>query len=224
MEQPLVSTPRLVLRPVSASLAAAVVAGDLSGLDAGDGWPTEDTVDGLNMVVTDGAPAWLVTLGGRVIGDCGSHGPVDEAGAVELGFGLAAPYRGQGYGTEVARALAGALGAQPGVRRVVARGVLPDNVPSRRALERVGFTVERETADGVWYERSVDPGVLSRVARGRPSRPVRASRTAPPFRDPAEPLPRSVCKPAERFGVSAHRRQWRPAARPARGTGGERTP
>ena len=157
MEQPLISTPRLVLRPVSASLAAAVIAGDLSVLDAGDGWPTEDTVDGLRMVVTDGAPAWLVTLGGRAIGDCGSHGPVDEAGAVELGFGLAAPYRGQGYGTEVARGLAEHLGAQPGVRRVVARGVLPGNVASRRALERVGFLVERETADGVWYERSVAP-------------------------------------------------------------------
>ncbi len=43
------------------------------------------------------------------------------------------------------------LRAQPAVRRVVARGVLAGNAPSRRALERAGFVCERE-ADGLtWY-------------------------------------------------------------------------
>ena len=145
-------TARLVLAPVSMEVARAVVAGELSGLRAGEGWPHADTVDGLRMAVEHGQPAgWLVTLHGEVIGDCGTHGPPDEAGDVELGFGLAAPYRGRGYGRELAAAASAWLLAQPGVRRVVARGVLADNEPSRRALERAGFRVEREEPGLVWY-------------------------------------------------------------------------
>jgi RimJ/RimL family protein N-acetyltransferase len=145
-------TERLVLEPVSVEAARAVVAGDLSSLRVGEGWPHEDTVDGLGMAVEHGQPAgWFVMLDGEVIGDCGTHGPPDEEGDVELGFGLAAPYRGHGYGRELTAAASAWLLAQPGVRRVVARGVLADNVPSRRALERAGFRVERESEGLVWY-------------------------------------------------------------------------
>jgi RimJ/RimL family protein N-acetyltransferase len=38
-------------------------------------------------------PGWLVTADGAVIGDISTHGPVDEAGRVEIGYGLAAPSR-----------------------------------------------------------------------------------------------------------------------------------
>ena len=95
--------------------------------------------------------AWLVTLDGVVIGDCGTHGPADENGDIELGYGLAAPFRGRGFGNEMAIGLTEHLRRLPGVRRVVANEVLADNVPSRRALERAGFTCVRETDDLCWY-------------------------------------------------------------------------
>jgi RimJ/RimL family protein N-acetyltransferase len=146
------TTERLVLQPVTADAAARVVAGDLSGLRLGEGWPHEDTVDGLGMAVRHGFPAgWFVTLGGEIIGDCGTHGPPDEAGDVEIGYGLAAPYRGRGYGNELVIAASHWLLEHPGVTRVVARAVLADNVPSRRALERAGFRLEREEDGLVWY-------------------------------------------------------------------------
>ena len=86
-----------------------------------------------------------------MIGDCGTLGAVDDAGELELGYGLAEPYRGRGLGSELVQALSRRLLSAPGVRRVVAREVLADNVPSRRSLERAGFVLEREADGLVWY-------------------------------------------------------------------------
>ncbi len=151
---PTISTPHLTLVPVSVPLAAAIIAGDLSEVNAGEGWPHEDTRDGMGGIA-HGANGWLVTLDGAVIGDCGTHGPVDDHGDIELGYGLSAAYRGRGFGNEVAAGLTGYLRELPGVRRVVANEVLAHNVPSRRALENAGFTCVRENEELCWYTLEV---------------------------------------------------------------------
>src|SRR4051794_8168526 len=117
----------------------------------GAGWPHSDTLDALGMVAEDGSEAWLVLEDGVVVGDAGTHGPPDEAGDVEIGYGLAEPSRGRGLSSEFVPALAQALLARSEVRRVVAREVLADNTPSRRALERAGFRLEREANGLTWY-------------------------------------------------------------------------
>jgi RimJ/RimL family protein N-acetyltransferase len=133
-------TARLRLEPVTAEAARAVIAGDFSGLKPAEGWPHEDTADGLAMVVKTGIPlSWFIVADGAVIGDCGLHGPVDEAGTAEIGYGLAAPSRGQGYGSEAVAAITGWLLARPEVRQLRAC-TLTDNVPSRRVLEKAGFS------------------------------------------------------------------------------------
>jgi RimJ/RimL family protein N-acetyltransferase len=58
---------------------------------------------------------------------------------VEIGYGLAAPSRGQGYGSEAVAAVTEWLLSQPGVRQVRAH-TLTDNAPSRRVLEKAAFT------------------------------------------------------------------------------------
>jgi RimJ/RimL family protein N-acetyltransferase len=152
------ATEHLVLEPIAPDTAVRVVAGDLAGLRIGEGWPHADTVDGLGMAVRHGFPAgWFVTLGGEIIGDCGTHGPPDEAGDLEIGYGLAAPYRGRGYGNELVIAASCHLLEQPGVARVVAREVLADNIPSRKALERAGFRIERQEEGLVWYALTPRP-------------------------------------------------------------------
>ncbi len=135
-----IGSERLVLRPLTTAEAARIAAGDVSGWLAGDGWPHDDTRDGLGLVAS-GARGWLITLDGVVIGDCGTTGPVGGDGTVEIGYGLAGPYRGRGYGGEAVRALSHWLARQPGVREVVAT-VDAGNVASRRALERAGFGAE----------------------------------------------------------------------------------
>jgi ribosomal-protein-alanine N-acetyltransferase len=161
-----IATARLVLAPVSDELAAAVVAGDVSALAAGEGWPHDDTLDGLRMALEHGhAAGWFVTREGVVIGDCGTHGEPDESGDVELGYGLAAPYRGRGYGTEVVIGLSRWLLGQHGVRRVVARRVAVDNTPSRRALERAGFVLESSDAQHTWYALPGGDALARRTGR-----------------------------------------------------------
>jgi RimJ/RimL family protein N-acetyltransferase len=137
-----IATPRLLLVPASREAARAVVSGDLSEVRAAEGWPHEGTLRGLGAALRQGhAPGWFVTLDDIVIGDCGIHGEPDDRGEIELGYGLAEPYRGRGYGTEVAVGLSRWLLAQDGVRCVVGRAAL-DNPPGLRTLERAGFMLE----------------------------------------------------------------------------------
>ena len=146
----IIHTKNLVLLPLSVETAAAIIAGDLSSLKVGDGWPHADTLDGIGGVA-HGSEAWLVTLDGVVIGDCGTHGPADEAGEIEIGYGIASPYRGSGYGNEIAASLSRYLMERGDVTRVVANEVLAINIPSRRALENAGFEIVNELDDLVWY-------------------------------------------------------------------------
>ncbi len=162
VELALLRTARLRLEPVTAETARAVLAGDLSGLastglTAAEGWPHEDTADGLAMAVRGGYPAgWLIVIGGAVIGDCGIHGPVDETGNVEIGYGLAAPSRGQGYGSEAVAAITEWLLDRPEVRQIRACTLL-DNTPSRRVLEKTGFAFTGIEDGEAVYQR-VSPG------------------------------------------------------------------
>lgn len=132
-------TRRCELVPVSASLADEILAGNCEAVSPAEGWPHSDTSAAMSHVLTK-APAhvWLIQLAGRTIGDCGTHGPVDATGSVEIGYGLAAPYRGRGYGTEVVTALTQWLIGCPGVTKVSARTAV-HNIASWKVLEKAGF-------------------------------------------------------------------------------------
>jgi RimJ/RimL family protein N-acetyltransferase len=148
-------TPRLVLEPVTVAFARAVLTGVLPA-DAAPGWPHADTLDALRPYAEHGSDEvpgpWLVVQRDPrlLIGECGWYAPPGPGGEVEIGYGLAAPSRGNGYGTEAVRALVAWVSEQPGVRRIVAN-VDATNTPSRRVLERLGFTVADVTDPTVRY-------------------------------------------------------------------------
>ncbi len=151
--RPELATPRLLLVPQTLEAARALLAGEDIGRPLAPGYPHADSFDALGWVEHGGPDdgGWFVALAedGRVIGDCGTFGPADDDGRVEIGYGLAAPFRGRGFGTEAVRALAGWVDRQPGVQLVVAR-VEVGNEPSRRLLVRLGFVVVAE-AEGHWH-------------------------------------------------------------------------
>jgi ribosomal-protein-alanine N-acetyltransferase len=152
-------TPRLRLEHVGLTRAEALLAGDLDAvapLRAGNGWPHSDTMDGIRVslvgAVRDEDTPLLAILEttGEVVGEGGWKGGPGPDGVAEIGYGLAAPYRGQGLGTELVNQLTAWVLAQPGVDRVVAE-VLADNLPSRRALERTGYVLTHVDEPYVWY-------------------------------------------------------------------------
>jgi RimJ/RimL family protein N-acetyltransferase len=159
---PRLVTRRLVLEPLSAGMARALLDGAEPGMPLGAGYPHADSLDALRL--REGSdeplPSWLVVVAdtGAVVGDVGVKGPPDETGRVEIGYGLAAPSRGRGYGAEAVAAMVGWLEEQDEVRTVVAE-VEVGNVASRRLLERLGFSVEENRA-GCWVlARQGRPGI-----------------------------------------------------------------
>jgi RimJ/RimL family protein N-acetyltransferase len=148
-----IETERLVLVPMTGEQCAAILAGDLTVIVAGEGWPMEDSLVNMRTAAKYGVelPGWFVTLDGAVIGDISTHGDVDDEGDIEVGYNLAEPYRGRRYASEFVTAASQWLLRRDGVQRVVARHVEVGNLPSRKALERAGFVLEKEDERHTWY-------------------------------------------------------------------------
>ena len=162
-ERPRLVTERLELVPQSLAAVRALVEGGDPGMPLAEGYPHADSLDGMRLAVahtTEDAAlgGWFIVrvADGAVIGDLGTKGVVDERGRVEIGYGLSASFRRQGYGGEAVAALVWWLGTQPGVHAVTAE-VEVGNDASRRLLERLGFVVE-DTSEGSWWlARQVTP-------------------------------------------------------------------
>ena len=84
---------------------------------------------------------------GEVIGDIGFHGPPDEAGTVEIGYGVVEQYRGRGLAGEAAVAICRLAWSRPGVTRIIAR-TGEENAASAGVLRHAGFR-EDGIADGI---------------------------------------------------------------------------
>ena len=87
---------------------------------------------------------WAVTdkITGEFIGHCGLNF-VTEAGEVEVLYALRRDRWGQGIATEAARASARFGFETVNLARLVAFAV-PENIASRRVMEHLGFTYERD--------------------------------------------------------------------------------
>ncbi|MHB9034706.1 MAG: GNAT family N-acetyltransferase [Anaerolineae bacterium] len=85
-----------------------------------------------------------------VIGGIDFHGPPDQEGRIEIGYGLDKAFRGQGYmGQAVSLMVAWGL-AQPDVKLIEAETYL-DNWASQRVLQRKGFVPFRIEGRSLWW-------------------------------------------------------------------------
>lgn len=106
---------------------------------------------------------------GLLLGDMGIL--IGEGGfQAELGFTLAPFYQGQGFGTEAVEAVLGHLFEQRGLHRAYG-SVDPNNLPSIRLMERLGFRREAHLKRsyrmrGSWYD-DVIYGLLDEEWTGR---------------------------------------------------------
>jgi [ribosomal protein S5]-alanine N-acetyltransferase len=143
----------------------------------------------------DGLWVFRDNEGGRFVGRGGQrHVPVGSADKVELAYALTAKFWGRGLATEMAEAIATVRFEHLGMEEVVCF-TLPTNLASRRVMEKVGFTFEREVIHAnlphVLYRIAGSGKVaLSRIGgriaaaegagRRRADRGPAASRPAPP--------------------------------------------
>jgi [ribosomal protein S5]-alanine N-acetyltransferase len=153
---------RVELRQVTAGLAR-VLAGPHADAPGSRAW-----ADGYPLPGTQVAARWLaeraeaagddsigpwgmyeITLAetGEVIGDIGFHGPPDETGTVEIGYGIVDQYRGRGLAAESAAAICALAWSRPEVSRIIAR-TEEQNAASAGVLRHAGFR-EDGAADGV---------------------------------------------------------------------------
>lgn len=95
-------------------------------------------------------PTFAVELDGRLIGTVNFN---IEGRTAMIGYALARAHWGKGYATEAARAAVAWLLSTHEVDELWA-STKPDNVGSRRVLEKLGMTLV-ETGDEVRYSRAV---------------------------------------------------------------------
>jgi RimJ/RimL family protein N-acetyltransferase len=156
------TTARLALVTIPADELAAIRVGDRVGRSWADDYPTEaDRMladlalgSGVSWVKTDApwGPLQVRRLEGNIaIGGAGFKGRPDEAGEVEIGYGLAPSARRAGYATEAVGALID-LARVSGVRAVVAE-TTADNVASQRVLRKHGFEVVAGEDAAQWWWR-----------------------------------------------------------------------
>ena len=88
----------------------------------------------------------------EMVGFANFHGPpgvndLGLPGAAEIGYEVFPEHRGRGYATEAARAMIEWARRERGVRHFLS-GIRPDNAPSLRVIEKIGFQRRAEVVDG----------------------------------------------------------------------------
>ncbi len=135
-----------------------VSAGALAGVALTDFFQTDDAMwlwrYRLRQLAEDPDSArWIARAvvaepAGVVVGYAGYHGKPDEAGMVEVGYGVDEPYRRRGYARAMLTALLRRAAEEPDVR-VVRATISPDNVGSLATIKGFGFEHKGEQ----WDER-----------------------------------------------------------------------
>jgi RimJ/RimL family protein N-acetyltransferase len=157
---PVLETERLVLRAPRLEDAKAVVvlAGDRRVAENTARIPhpyrMSDALEWITLVnADDSKQTFLITHAGTPIGACGID--LRDGPTPELGYWLGAPYWGQGFATEAARAVIDHAFADLGHDALQA-GARVSNPASRRVLEKCGF---QWTGVGLYRIRAMNSSV-----------------------------------------------------------------
>ena len=102
---------------------------------------------------------WMVIADDTVVGLCGFKSAPDASGAVEIGYGLNAEYRGRGHATRAIGLLVLAACEDPTVRVLTAEIAIA-NIASHRVVEANGFVrtgsrIDDDDGELVIWQRSV---------------------------------------------------------------------
>ena len=148
----MISTDRLVLRPIVRGDAQDIyeIFSDRQVMKFYDFMPFESIERAKQQVefFTTGFEQktmlrWGIELkeSGKLIGTCGFFNFNEDALKAELGYELNSSYQGKGIMTEAIGAILEFIFKGTGINRIEAY-VEPENIPSQKLLEKLGFTKE----------------------------------------------------------------------------------
>ncbi len=147
-------TPRLILFPTSLAIArtrlktddftlTVALPGGVREVHFPPEWPGDALqffpgIDEAGVEPDDWGGTALEKSSNTAIGGISAFGRPDEAGSIEIGYGMNPSACGQGFATEIVGGLTDWLLARPDVR-VVRADTAVENVASQRVLEKNGF-------------------------------------------------------------------------------------
>jgi GNAT superfamily N-acetyltransferase len=140
----------LTLVAMDQHMARGILVGEApAGAHWADGYPTDGSLACATAVMvaledgrTDPFGAFCIVRerDRLTIGDALFHGPPDDCGTVDIGYGLVPAARGHGYATMAVVAMLEWAFSQPAVARATAN-TTDDNAGSVGVMERAGMTV-----------------------------------------------------------------------------------
>lgn len=154
--------PQVRIVPLNAAVFRALAAGDVAAATAAAPVPLTPYFAGEELrglwrmrsrqVEADpDAAAWVTGViwderARQAVGGAGYHGPPDEAGMVEIGYGVDPAHRRRGYARAALEVLLRRAATEPRVTTVRVT-ISPDNTVSQRLTSRYGFTRVGEQVD-----------------------------------------------------------------------------
>ncbi len=157
-------TERLEMHTLTADMMEAVLKGGqelkrIVPFDTGAEWPLEVyknlfpyKIERFRKVPSENEWEGLIVdkTNNRIVGDMGFKGGPNEEGVIDLGYSIIPSSRGKGFATEMGKAMVAWGLTQPGVKKVMA-SCDPDNAPSIRVLEKIGFERTVQTDDSIYW-------------------------------------------------------------------------
>jgi len=158
-----IETERLLLIPFTKQLCHLVndknfVELQNKGLIASEGYPDQETLDTIPKIVANielsngptGFESWVIITkkSMKIIGDVGFKGIPNQAGEIDLGYGIIASERKKGYAFEAAKALSDWAISLENVNKITAKCLI-ENEGSFKTLEKLSF--KRINTDETMY-------------------------------------------------------------------------
>ncbi|XQY90094.1 GNAT family N-acetyltransferase [Metabacillus sp. HB246100] len=91
----------------------------------------------------------------KIIGDMGFKGGPDHAGVLDIGYSIVPEYRGRGFATEMGKEMVRWGFKDENVKTIIATSN-PENIASKKVLEKIGFQIERKTEEKIMWVLAKD--------------------------------------------------------------------
>lgn len=163
-----IQTPRLTLLPFTKIICEETLDNsDVTlkslGIVPCKGWPDSETLDTLPRIIINldkvkepsGFESWMIIErdSNLIIGDIGFKGLQNEAGEIDLGYGIIDIARKKGFAYEASAGIVKWAFEQKTVKAITAN-CLVDNLGSKKILSSLNFSVIKKDDEMIWWRLS----------------------------------------------------------------------